>query len=308
MTPQQRSACMFVKCMADHIDAKEGRAPSRETRQRVARDVRAQFFEERPMKKIIIGLTGLAGAGKSTAARFLSEEHGFTVLPFTGPLKRMALAYGLTPEEIGPCKEKPFARALPPMSFDLAHAMLRKLSFNAFHHSGEPDGRKCISSLTNWDAACALFDWWHTNRDDFTTPRRFLQLLGTEWGRAKIGQEFWVECWQAEAAGVSADIIGGPITGQHLFVSDDCRFENEAAAIRAEGGIVVRIERAGSGSATGAGHASEAGVVPDVTIINDGSPEMLRARLFGAMDRHFNYEWREIPPVPDWVPLSSLAG
>ena len=44
MTPSQRSACIFVKAMADHIDTNEGRAASRETQQRVAKEVRARFF------------------------------------------------------------------------------------------------------------------------------------------------------------------------------------------------------------------------------------------------------------------------
>jgi len=37
----------------------------------------------------VIGLTGLAGAGKSTLAQILVEDHGFTRLSFAGPLKKM---------------------------------------------------------------------------------------------------------------------------------------------------------------------------------------------------------------------------
>ena len=38
---------------------------------------------------IVIGLTGKAGAGKSTVADYLVEKHGFTKLSFAGPLKKM---------------------------------------------------------------------------------------------------------------------------------------------------------------------------------------------------------------------------
>jgi hypothetical protein len=38
---------------------------------------------------MIIGLTGLAGSGKSTAAEYLVESHGFERRNFAGPLKKM---------------------------------------------------------------------------------------------------------------------------------------------------------------------------------------------------------------------------
>lgn len=37
----------------------------------------------------VIGLTGVAGSGKSTVANYLVEQHGFTRLSFAAPLKKM---------------------------------------------------------------------------------------------------------------------------------------------------------------------------------------------------------------------------
>lgn len=37
----------------------------------------------------VIGLTGLAGSGKSTIAKYLVDVHGYTLLSFAGPLKKM---------------------------------------------------------------------------------------------------------------------------------------------------------------------------------------------------------------------------
>lgn len=180
------------------------------------------------MRKIVIGFAGLAGAGKTTAARILEDEEGFIRIPFAEPLKRMTRAFGLTPAELTIYKEVPLERL---------------------------NGK---------------------------SPRQFMQLLGKEFGRDMIGPNIWVEAW-SRSLGESAVEHCGDI----LVVADDCRFENEAAAIRKEGGIVVRIEREGAGSATGAGHASEAGVVPDITIRNDGTEEVLRARILGVLERHF---------------------
>lgn len=42
-----------------------------------------------PSEATVVGLTGFAGAGKSTAADYLVENYGFTRLSFAGPLKEM---------------------------------------------------------------------------------------------------------------------------------------------------------------------------------------------------------------------------
>ena len=57
---------------------------------------------------MLLALSGLAGAGKSTAAKHLSAVHGFTLVKFAGPLKRMLRSIGLSEEEIeGVKKEVP---------------------------------------------------------------------------------------------------------------------------------------------------------------------------------------------------------
>lgn len=56
----------------------------------------------------VIGLTGLAGSGKSTVADRLVSAHGFRREKFAGPLKDMMRALGLTEAEIeGDRKELP---------------------------------------------------------------------------------------------------------------------------------------------------------------------------------------------------------
>lgn len=91
------------------------------------------------------------------------------------------------------------------------------------------------------------------------TPRHAMQTLGTEWGRNCIGGDYWVSLWKARArASLDAGLN---------VVADDVRFPNEAEAIRALGGPVVRIERAGP---VASDHASEKQCVAfDRSIRND---------------------------------------
>jgi hypothetical protein len=57
---------------------------------------------------MLIGLTGYAGAGKTSVADILVRDHGFTRMRFAGPLKDMLYALGLTERELeGDLKTQP---------------------------------------------------------------------------------------------------------------------------------------------------------------------------------------------------------
>ena len=57
---------------------------------------------------MLIGITGRAGSGKSTAAKYLVRERHFICVPFAGPLKKMLRGLGLTDRETdGDLKEHP---------------------------------------------------------------------------------------------------------------------------------------------------------------------------------------------------------
>lgn len=73
------------------------------------------------------------------------------------------------------------------------------------------------------------------------SPRYALQKVGTECMRDGFDQEIWVK-----AAGKR--ILSEPETN---WVVTDCRFPNEAAAIKEWGGVVVKIDRPGVGASAG---------------------------------------------------------
>lgn len=174
----------------------------------------------------VVGFCGLAGSGKTTAARLLEQDHGFTRVAFAGPIKAMAGALGMTLSELaGDLKEKP------------------------------------------QDWLCGK------------TPRQFMQLLGTEFGRHLIGPDFWVRCWRRAVDRAVLDSLAD-MTGLPKIVADDVRFANEAAAIRSLGGVVIRLDRPGAGSASGADHASErVDIRADVVIDNSGDEAALARAL-----------------------------
>lgn len=63
------------------------------------------------------------------------------------------------------------------------------------------------------------------------TPRYAMQKLGTEWGRDLIADNIWTNLWASRC------------NGKPLVVTADMRFFNEAAAIEANKGIMIRIWR-----------------------------------------------------------------
>ena len=98
------------------------------------------------------------------------------------------------------------------------------------------------------------------------TPRWAMQTLGTEWGRNLIYPELWFDAWRRT-------LPGGNV------VVDDCRFPNEADAIRALGGVIVRIARPGYGAG---GHPSEAQEVEEDALVTNVGTVLELARAASA--------------------------
>ena len=111
------------------------------------------------------------------------------------------------------------------------------------------------------------------------SPRQLLQTLGTEWGRGMVSESIWVDTAMRRVARLLA-------AGRSVVVTD-VRFDNEAAAIKAAGGVVWQVVRGGGGiRGLAARHASEAGVDPllvDRVLGNWSTLERLRQTVEGAI-------------------------
>lgn len=109
------------------------------------------------------------------------------------------------------------------------------------------------------------FGGWETAKE-FPEVRRTLQRLGTQLGREVLGEDLWVD----------AGIAQMREPGQNYVVTD-CRFPNEADAIRELGGEIVRVIRPSLVSDDT--HASETAMDDydvDASLLNESTIEALQ--------------------------------
>ena len=122
----------------------------------------------------------------------------------------------------------------------------------------EPDVslREAMRDTRSWDAL---------KKDP--SVRQLLQRMGTEAGRNIHGDDCWIRIAKRKVDAAPGNVV---IT--------DVRFSNEAEAIRAWGGKVIRIERPGVGPVNG--HSSESlDFEPDAVIENSGTIEDLHDQV-----------------------------
>ena len=109
---------------------------------------------------------------------------------------------------------------------------------------------------------------------EITEIRELLQRLGTEAGRKILGDNIWIDTAFRRA------------TSDRIAVSD-CRFPNEAEAVKAMGGYVFRVERPGITAVNA--HVSERALDDfksfDGVINNDGTLGELGKEIDNALDK-----------------------
>lgn len=94
--------------------------------------------------------------------------------------------------------------------------------------------RKMLAGLTPEDRAKReepdLF--WSKELNCEWTPRKALQILGTELFRNHLHKDFWVIALKRKLLSVEKNVV-----------ICDCRFPNEVEMIKSLGGIIIRVER-----------------------------------------------------------------
>lgn len=227
----------------------------------------------------ILGISGVAGSGKDTAADFLMSDHRYIKVALADPLKRIARdVYAFTDDQLwGPSQSRnaPDVRYHRPCN-NCLDLMARS--------------RMTVSCLK-----CC---------DNFLTPREVLQKLGTEFGRSCY-HNTWVDLCLRTAQEIlkAPDDYGTQKRYTQKdglwFVPDaeetqailgvaipDVRFRNEINAIQQAGGRVIRVVRPNAGlTGVHGAHASETEMAEiqdsdfDAVVQNDGTLEDLRAKV-----------------------------
>lgn len=204
-------------------------------------------------RSTLIGLGGLAGAGKDTAAEALTERCGFVKIAFADPMKRFAMEmWNFTEEQLwGPSERR---NAVDPRYGFSPRHVLQVL--------GTEVGRQIDRKV-----------WL---RYGLLTAHRIVTGLGTlKYVRTQGIVRLRPDQWLGVPRGV---------------VITDVRFLNEGTAIKEVGGLVFMIDRQGAGlEGVAAKHASEQGFIDlfglaDGAISNDSTIEELHRKVVAAVE------------------------
>ena len=108
------------------------------------------------------------------------------------------------------------------------------------------------------------------------SPRKIIQLLGTECGRAIFGEDVWVK-----RAFVELEYYKNELG----IIFSDVRFDNEADMIRSKGGFIINVVNDNVEEVEE--HSSESGITPhttDVLIYNNHDKESLYRGIDSIFD------------------------
>jgi energy-coupling factor transporter ATP-binding protein EcfA2 len=222
------------------------------------------------MSKKIVGITGRAGSGKSTVAAQLEGLFpGSEAFALADPIKVFAAAvFGFSQTQLwGPSVARGEVLPQSPEFWAKATRIFRQQGYSA---------------LVGWagmfqpiaGSVRGFADWFTLLRSEcqadpkLLTARHVLQTLGTEFGRANLGPDVWVNR--------ALRLIDR--TDCSVAIITDVRFDNEARAIVDAGGVVINVRRLVAEAAP-VTHESEQGINPDLvraTVLNAGTIEDLR--------------------------------
>ncbi len=247
--------------------------------------------------KLILGISGLAGSGKDTVAKFLNVSFTFSTVAMADPLKRIVKdVYDFSDEQLwGPSD----MRNGPDKRYPREHTWKVK-------NTGED------SIEMGWSCICCGVDRPSGNQPApqcYLTPRYSLQTLGTEWGRHNFSDTWAQKCLRtAKNLNDDSDLRYDQRRGVYRMgvvqmreeegkdpqgVSiPDVRFKNEITIVKQWGGKLLRVRRPSAGLKGAAGlHQSELeqASIPDsafdVVLENDGTLDDLQKKAIEAIVR-----------------------
>ena len=170
---------------------------------------------------------------------------------------------------------KKFADAIKDIVCIMIGCTREQLEDREFKEKELGEGWELIRTTSSYGAPDEIrlpdsIQWVHDIRETLT-PRKILQLLGTECGRQVIHPNIWVNA------------LFSKYNGDKNWIITDVRFPNELEAIKKRGGITIRINRKTEESGE---HSSETALDNaefDHVIENDGVIEELIEKVKGIL-------------------------
>lgn len=228
----------------------------------------------------LIGITGPAQNGKDTVGKMLMKHMPAAIrFAFADKIKEFLLDFMDAPLSMEECKEG--------TQVFLFHRKEVEVSIlNVLH------GATQMFAMEPEEAAKLWIDTMRENHQSqfaesedgtiyFTSSwRKLFQLTGTDWGRQKIHESFWIEPSLPDHDCIVTDVRGHGDSKEHRNI--------EAQAVINRGGLVIRVVDPRKGSVV-RNHASEAGIEEQYithTIENSGTLKELQAKVDGFLYTH----------------------
>lgn len=153
-------------------------------------------------------------------------------------------------------------------------------------HKFEDQAFKKTHLGSEWNAPIPGEDWKNGKPVNVPmTVREFLQKLGTDGLREGLHTNVWVNAMFADYECVHTDHVPNGWDCDNWIITD-CRFPNEAQAVKNRNGIIIRIDRPGVTAVNA--HPSETSIDDwkfDDYIVNDGSVEDLLVKVKTVLEQ-----------------------
>lgn len=214
---------------------------------------------------MIISISGKAGSGKDTVGKIiqhltsewqddefkdsdmLSLRSDWQIKKYSDKLKDIVcILIGCTREQL---EDQEFKET--PLGKEWTKYLLSYASYSRISYSSDPEWNEeiflskeeALNSLNgNLEVASST-----VNVDKIEmTPRKLLQLIGTEGGRDLIHPDIWVNALYSDYRPLSyeKDSEGRIETVEEKWIITDSRFPNDVRRTREMGGILIRVNRA----------------------------------------------------------------
>lgn len=213
-------------------------------------------------KKVLIGLSGEAGSGKDYGASLMAEMLGGEVISFAKPVYELsAIMFGTTVEELSrrSTKESFAWFSISQQSLiaaaDYLADLVSQLGIICDHIYAIQDF--IFTELEPYEQPVSHFVE-NTIAVYHISPRKILELIGTELGRKRVTTGIW------------SDLVKNKFTSSdHSIIITDVRFPNEHELVKSSGGYRFEIVAPNNPNAIKSTHESANHKLPsDRTIIN----------------------------------------